>query len=104
MKGETQMIERILQGLSDEVATRRELPMNKTLKDLKESIFSVVFAIILLNTDLHHPDVVDKMQFESFEKNFRLVIPDEQVVSKRQLTDVYEDIKVGKDRLPVIFV
>lgn len=93
MKGETQMIDRILQELSNQMAD--QLPLDESIKNIsgyKDSIFSVIFAVILLNTDLHHPDVVEKMPFASFEKNFRLVQKDENIISKPQLQEIYNDI------------
>ena len=48
----------------------------------------------MLNTDLHHPDVIERMKFPSFEKNFRLVCSDEKIVSQSQLKDIFQDIQV----------
>jgi Sec7-like guanine-nucleotide exchange factor len=93
MNGESQLIERILQGLADEMAEQMK---NDPSKDFKDTVFSLNYAIIMLNTDLHHPDVIERMKFESFEKNFRLVCPDEDIVSKKQLKEIYNDIKVIK--------
>ena len=95
MNGESQLIERILQGLADEMASQMK---KEPSKEFKETVFSLNYAIIMLNTDLHHPDVLERMQFPNFEKNFRLVCPDETVVSKNQLSGIFEDIQVGLTR------
>jgi Sec7-like guanine-nucleotide exchange factor len=91
MNGESQLIERILQGLANEMAG--QIKQNPD-KDFQDTVFSLNYAIIMLNTDLHHPDVIERMKFPNFEKNFRLVCPDEEVVSKAQLQGIFEDIKV----------
>ena len=91
MNAESQLIERILQGLADEMAAQMQ---ESPSKDFKDTVFSLNYAIIMLNTDLHHPDVIERMKFPNFEKNFRLVCPDEEIVSKKQLQDIFDDIKV----------
>ena len=91
MNGESQLIERILQGLADEMATQMK---DDPGKEFKDTVFSLNYAIIMLNTDLHHPDVIERMQFTAFEKNFRLVCSDEKIVSKKQLKEIYNDIEV----------
>lgn len=91
MNGESQLIERILQGLADEMASQmHEAPS----QDFKDMVFSLNYAVIMLNTDLHHPDVIERMGFDSFQKNFRLVCPDENLVSQEQLRQIYDDIQV----------
>ena len=91
MNGESQLIERILQELANEMAAQME---ESPSEDFKETIFSLNYAIIMLNTDLHHPDVIERMKFPSFEKNFRLVCSDEKIVSQSQLKDIFQDIQV----------
>lgn len=92
MNGESQLIERVLQGLADEMAAQmRRAPT----QPFQEAIFSLVYAIIMLNTDLHHPDVLERMDFARFEQNFRLVCSDDSLVSRAQLQQVFRDVQVG---------
>ena len=95
MKGETQVVERILQSLSNRITQDLDHPEDVSQESFESTIFSMVFAVLLLNTDQHHPDVIDRMKFNSFEQNFRLVVPDERLVTMKQLRKIFEDIKVG---------
>ena len=36
-----------------------------------DALFAVLFSCLLLNTDLHNPEVRDKMSFEEFRRNNR---------------------------------
>ncbi|PVV02865.1 hypothetical protein BB560_002671 [Smittium megazygosporum] len=87
LPGESQQIERIMEAFSnayfatnpDDIAT-------------KDAAFILSFAIIMLNTDLHNPQVKSRMTFEDFCKNLRGV-NDGQDFSQNFLTMVYQSIQ-----------
>merc|ERR1719309_196767 len=95
MPGEAQKIERLV-----EVFAQRYCQCNRdTVKSLRnpETVFILAFAIIMLNTDLHTPNLKPerKMKVEDFVKNLRNV-DDGADIDRDTLTSIYDRIKTSE--------
>lgn len=66
MKGEAQVLERIMQNLSECISPR--VGVNP------DNCFVFLCALLMLNTDLHNKDIKEKMRSEVFKKNLRRVV------------------------------
>jgi len=97
VQGEAQKVERLIEAFS---ARYMECNKEGLMRDVrnKDSIFLLAFAIIMLNTDLHSPNMKNekRMTEEGFIRNLR-GIDDGQDLSEDMLRNVYERIK--KDEL-----
>ncbi|XP_033114704.1 IQ motif and SEC7 domain-containing protein 2-like isoform X2 [Anneissia japonica] len=92
MPGEAQKIERLVEAFS-----QRYLVCNPEIASTfnnPDTVFILAFAIIMLHTDLHSPNVKNerKMKLDDFVKNLR-GIDDGQDIAKELLHGVYERIK-----------
>ena len=99
MKGETQVIERILEGLANKHFTENYCQKEKEEEDKErrgpkssDDIFTLMFAFLMLNTDRHSEEVKEKMNFEGFLKNVRY-IADETVINEEEVRIVFESIR-----------
>ncbi|KAJ1966244.1 GDP/GTP exchange factor for ARF [Dipsacomyces acuminosporus] len=87
LPGESQQIERIMETFSE--AYFASDPADVASKD---AAFILAYAIIMLNTDLHSPQVKNRMRFEDFTRNLRGV-NDGEDFRHGFLMDVYKAIK-----------
>ncbi|KAI9481893.1 hypothetical protein BX667DRAFT_458498, partial [Coemansia mojavensis] len=87
LPGESQQIERIMETFS--AAYFASDPPDIATKD---AAFILAYAIIMLNTDQHSPQVKGRMKFEDFARNLRGV-NDKQDFRQGFLTDVYNAIR-----------
>jgi len=97
MPGEAQKIERLMEAFSQRYCVCNP-DVGSKLKSL-DSIFILAFAIILLNTDLHTPNLKPekRMKVEDFVKNLR-GIDDGSDVDKEILSGIYERIRTQEFR------
>lgn len=87
MRGETQMVERILTQFAQTYS------INQSQEKLSpDNVFFLCFAIMMLNTDLHTKQVTEKMQVEDFIKNVRYGVSDELLQTK-EIEKIYTRIK-----------
>jgi len=92
MPGEAQKIERLV-----EVFSGRYCQCNREMVVLlhsSDTVFILAFAIILLNTDLHTPNIKPekRMKLEDFIRNLR-AIDDGHDLDSEMLTGIYERIR-----------
>ncbi|EGV65665.1 GDP/GTP exchange factor for [Yamadazyma tenuis ATCC 10573] len=81
LPGEAQQIERIVETFASRYAECQEekqpdskeadQPDVSTVRPDEDSVFVLSFSIILLNTDLHNPQVKKHMTLEAYKKNLR---------------------------------
>lgn len=95
MPGEAQKIERLM-----EIFSQRYCQCNQDIVSRLRStdtIFVLAFAIIMLNTDLHTPNLKPerKMRIEEFVKNLR-GIDDCHDIDTDMLVGIYERVKVNE--------
>ncbi|GJQ68086.1 putative regulation of ARF protein signal transduction [Trypoxylus dichotomus] len=95
MPGEAQKIERLMEIFSQrycqcnvDIVARLRSP---------DTVFVLAFAIIMLNTDLHTPNIKPekRMKLEDFIKNLR-GIDDCHDIDKDMLTGIYERVKANE--------
>ena len=67
LRGESQVLERIMLRLSHRLAS--------LFRASSDSIFALLCATLMLNTDLHSRDVREKMPIDVFRKGVRSVLP-----------------------------
>ena len=87
MKGETQMIERILIEFSEKYKKD-----NQEGKFSADHVFTLTFAFLMLNTDSHKEEVEKKMTFEEFLKTVRYVA-DQSLLDDDEVEVIYKSIK-----------
>lgn len=68
-----------------------EDPCHSLPRMTKDDVFTLSFAIIMLNTDLHSPNVKNRMTPQQFVKNLRHVLPDH--VHDSILGEIYSRVK-----------
>jgi len=97
LPGESALIERIVTEFAEQYVEKAE-PENITSKD---AIFVLTYAIIMLNTDQHNPNMKGnkRMQFEDFAKNLRGV-NDGKDFEPEYLRIIYDSIKTREIILP----
>lgn len=93
--GEAQKIEKII-----EVFSKRYIACNLDLVNKfqnADTIFILSFAIIMLNTDLHTPNLKPekRMKLEDFIKNLRN-IDNGRNIDRNMLTGIYERVKANE--------
>lgn len=92
LPGEAQKIERIVQVFSRRYAVCN--PERAALFHGSDTVFILAFAIIMLNTDLHSPNIKPsrKMKLEDFIKNLREIDAGHNI-DRALLTGIYERIR-----------
>ena len=85
--GEAQAIDRIMNDLSVYAYEVNPGPFLSA-----DALFAVLFSCLLLNTDLHNPEVRDKMSFEEFRRNNR-EINEGHALPVEYLRYLYDSIK-----------
>lgn len=97
LPGESPLIERIVTVFSEKYCA------NLTPEGIadKDSVFVLTYAIIMLNTDQHNPNVKtqNRMAFNDFSKNLRGVNGGEDFAPE-YLQDIYDSIKNNEIILP----
>ena len=97
LPGESPLIERIVTVFSEKYCA------NTTPKDIadKDAVLILTYAIIMLNTDQHNPNVKDqkRMTYNDFAKNLRGVNGN-QDFAPEYLQDIYDSIKTNEIILP----
>eukprot|EP00299_Pterocystis_sp_00344_P011465 c5355_g1_i1.p1 GENE.c5355_g1_i1~~c5355_g1_i1.p1 ORF type:complete len:362 (+),score=73.33 c5355_g1_i1:37-1122(+) len=88
LPSESQIIERILEAFSEHYAFCN---CDTPLKDA-DTAMALAFALIMLNTDLHNPEIKTKMTREQFVSNFDGV-EERRRLPKAVLTHAYDRIK-----------
>eukprot|EP01126_Amoeba_proteus_P058813 TRINITY_DN7638_c0_g1_i8.p1 TRINITY_DN7638_c0_g1~~TRINITY_DN7638_c0_g1_i8.p1 ORF type:complete len:770 (+),score=163.45 TRINITY_DN7638_c0_g1_i8:631-2940(+) len=101
--GESQIIERYI-----EVFVKHFLTVNETLAGSSvDDIFTLIYSIIMLNVDLHSPNLVDrpKMTFQQYAKNLEGVNGgkdfDTEFLQDIYRTVVDDEIKIHSEHLRV---
>lgn len=97
LPGESALIERIVTDFAEQYLEKAQ-PENITSKD---AIFVLTYAIIMLNTDQHNPNLKGnkRMQYEDFAKNLRGV-NDGKDFDPEYLHAMYDSIKTREIILP----
>ncbi|KAI8942638.1 hypothetical protein NX059_000692 [Plenodomus lindquistii] len=97
LPGESALIERIVTDFAEQYLEKAQ-PENITSKD---AIFVLTYAIIMLNTDQHNPNMKGnkRMQYEDFAKNLRGV-NDGKDFDPDYLQAMYDSIKTREIILP----
>ncbi|KAF2855790.1 Sec7-domain-containing protein [Plenodomus tracheiphilus IPT5] len=97
LPGESALIERIVTDFAEQYLEKAQ-PENITSKD---AIFVLTYAIIMLNTDQHNPNLKGnkRMQYEDFAKNLRGV-NDGKDFDPEYLQAMYDSIKTREIILP----
>ena len=96
LPGESPLIERIVTVFSDKYCA------NSTPDEIanKDAAFVLTYAIIMLNTDQHNPNMKQKrMSLEDFSRNLRGV-NDGKDFGEKYLDDIYKSIKNREILLP----
>ena len=94
LPGEGQKIDRILEAFSNKYNSD-----NPQAFENKDATYFLAFATILLQTDMHNPNVKSKMDFDAFV-NITYADESGKCISKEYLKDIYDDIKVNPISLP----
>lgn len=94
LPGESQQIERI----TDTFAAKYFASKPAEIKT-QDAVHVLAFAIIMLNTDLHNPQVRKRMSFEDFKRNLRGV-NDNSDFSPEFLKAIYDSIKKREIVMP----
>lgn len=96
LPGESQLIERIVTEFSEQYYEQAQ-PVDIANKD---AIYVLIYAVIMLNTDQHNPNLKSKrMAFEDFAKNLRGV-NDGKDFNPEFLRAIFESIKTREIILP----
>lgn len=106
LPGEAQQIDRILDafavvyGESQEAEeTQEEDPEKESVKPDKDSLLILSFSIILLNTDLHNPQIKRPMTLEAYRKNLRGLY-NKKDFPEWYLTKIYNSIRDSEIIMP----
>ncbi|KAK4238164.1 hypothetical protein C8A03DRAFT_33819 [Achaetomium macrosporum] len=97
LPGESPLIERIVNSFADKYCSS-SVPEGITNKD---AVFILTYAIIMLNTDQHNPQVKNqaRMKFEDFSRNLRGQNGGEDFPPE-YLQDIFDAIKTNEIILP----
>lgn len=87
LPGEAEQIDRIVHGFA-----KVYHQMNPTVFKNTDVAYILAFAIILLNSDQHNPNMTHKMSSRDFIENIRGALKPEDI-SDSKLLSMYEDIK-----------
>lgn len=95
MPGEAQKIERLMEKFANRYCECNPDVISRLRT--KETVFVLAFAIIMLNTDLHTPNLKAerRMKCDDFIKNLRGV-DDTQDIDRDMLMGIYERIKINE--------
>lgn len=97
LPGEAPLIERIVSSFAEKYCA------NSTPEEVanKDAVYILTYAIIMLNTDQHNPNVKsqNRMSFTDFARNLRGQ-NDGQDFSTEYLQDIYDSIKTNEIILP----
>lgn len=96
LPGESQQIERIMEKFAEHYVTGENNSKNVATKD---SAFILSFAVIMLNTDLHNPQVKKSMTVDEFKRNLRKT-NDGQDFDQDYLENIYYTIKQREIIIP----
>lgn len=95
LPGEAQKIDRIVEAFADQYcATSR----NEALDKIPDLVFQLAFTIVMLNTDLHSPQIKDKMSFEAFVTNCR-GLEQGASIPEAVLREIYTDVETSELQL-----
>ncbi|KCV70821.1 hypothetical protein H696_03178 [Fonticula alba] len=104
--GETQVIDRVLQTLSQVYLSQQEpIPGTSDAATAQgvtvhvDGAYILLFSIMMLNTDQHRPDLKQRMTVEAFLSNNRGINNGEDF-PKEFLTQIYHDIKNDEIKYP----
>lgn len=97
LPGESQLIERIVTEFSDKYCA------NATPEGIadKDAVYVLTYAIIMLNTDQHNPNLksTNRMSIEDFSRNLRGVNGGKDF-AREYLQDIYDSIRTREIILP----
>ncbi|CDW52765.1 Sec7 domain containing protein [Trichuris trichiura] len=98
LPGEAQKIERVIQAFAERYCQCNPAGAGSSQKRI-DTVFVLAFAIIMLNTDLHSPNVKPqkRMKLEDFIKNLR-GLDEGRMINPASLADIYERIKAQEFR------
>ena len=88
LPGESQQIDRIM-----ETFARRYHETRPGVFSSSDTAHILAFSLLMLNTDRHNPEVVNKMTLEQFVSNNRGVGPDGTDLPRALLESLYSSIK-----------
>ncbi|CAG0889691.1 unnamed protein product [Darwinula stevensoni] len=96
LPGEAQKIERLMEVFAQRFTQCNPDYIGGRLRS-PDTVFVLAFAIIMLNTDLHSPNIMPqkKMKLEDFIRNLR-GIDDGEDIDPNMLKGIYERIKGGE--------
>ena len=94
LPGEGQKIDRILEAFSNKYNSD-----NPSAFANKDATYFLAFTTILLQTDMHNPNVKNKMDFDAFVNLLNADVST-KCISKEYLKEIYDDIKVNPISLP----
>ncbi|ODV97110.1 hypothetical protein PACTADRAFT_39192 [Pachysolen tannophilus NRRL Y-2460] len=104
LPGESQQIERIVESFANKYVACQEKQSSlaaggkedkedeEKIRPDKDSVFVLSYSIVMLNTDLHNPQVKNHMTFEDYQKNVRGVYNGKDFPSW-YLSKIYNSIK-----------
>ncbi|KAL6842095.1 hypothetical protein ACP4OV_028074 [Aristida adscensionis] len=87
LPGESQKIQRILEAFSERFFEQQTAGVFAT----KDAAFILCYSVIMLNTDLHNPQVKKKMSEEDFIRNNR-AINDKKDLPREYLSELFHSI------------
>src|SRR5690606_5081601 len=93
LPGESPLIERIVNCFSEKYCA---IPDQQEATD-KDAVFILTYAIIMLNTDQHNPNLKSekRMAFEDFSRNLRGQNEGKDF-SREYLKDIFDSIKLNE--------
>jgi golgi-specific brefeldin A-resistance guanine nucleotide exchange factor 1 len=97
LPGESQLIERIVESFSEKYHQKAE---SKEIAN-SEAVYVLTYAVIMLNTDQHNPNVkaANRMKLEDFARNLRGTNNKENFAPE-YLEEIYNSIKTREIILP----
>ncbi|XP_039817791.1 ARF guanine-nucleotide exchange factor GNL2-like [Panicum virgatum] len=90
LPGESQKIQRILEAFSERFFEQQTTGVFAT----KDAAFILCYSLIMLNTDLHNPQVKKKMSEEDFIRNNR-AINDKKDLPREYLSELFHSISTN---------
>ncbi|XP_039853782.1 ARF guanine-nucleotide exchange factor GNL2-like [Panicum virgatum] len=90
LPGESQKIQRILEAFSERFFEQQTAGVFAT----KDAAFILCYSLIMLNTDLHNPQVKKKMSEEDFIRNNR-AINDKKDLPREYLSELFHSISTN---------
>jgi hypothetical protein len=99
LPGEAQKIDRIMEAFSRRYAASSQ---HQYLKD-PDLIYQLAFTTVMLNTDLHSPQVKVRTNKEAFVKNYKNLLVGKDV-PESILEDIFKDVASQEIQLSEVFV